>query len=422
MVVFVLLSPKYLLHMRRRGGYWPGFWQRFAHYRPEVRRKLESGNSFWIHAVSVGEVFVALKFMKALRGKDPGLRFALSVTTSTGHAVAARSMAEDDQLIYFPIDFPPILRRTLNIIRPSAVAIVETELWPNLIRMSAARGIPVYLVNGRLSDSSYRGYRRLRPLTRSVLSCMTKLYVQSQQEKERFVDIGAAEERIMVTGSAKYDVAHVDPRAGERGEAILRGAGIAEGALCLLGASTWPGEEEALLRIYRHLRVANPRLRLLLAPRHAERRARVTQTICEQGFKVVLRSEQQAASVQAEDTDVLLLDTTGELQDLYACAEVVFVGKSLTRRGGQNPIEPAAYGRAVVTGPHMDNFRNVMRDFEERQAVIRVHDEEQLGQVIGELFADSERRAALGERARETVAGMSGAVLRMVADIARHVK
>lgn len=421
LVVFLALTPKFLLHMRRRGGYWPDFRQRFGIYRPEVRGRLAEGGRIWIHAVSVGEVFIAAKLMATLRGECPGTRFVLSVTTSTGHAVAGRLLDPADVLIYFPVDFPPITRRVLDLVRPSALAIVETELWPNLIRLAAARGLPVFLVNGRLSDSSYRGYRFLRPWSRAVLSHMTALYVQSEQDRQRYADIGAPDARLKMMGTAKYDVAQVDGEAHGQGLALLREAGIPGDAILLLGASTWPGEEEALLRVCRTLRARHPRLRLLLAPRHAERRAHVTRAVQEAGWTVVRRSDLQAGAHAGAPPDVLLLDTTGELRKLVACAQIVFVGKSLCSHGGQNPIEPAAYGKPTVTGPHMENFRSVMQDLQARDAIVTVADEEALCRETGRLLEDEDSRDALGRRARETVEAGRGALQRMVEDMKAHL-
>lgn len=409
-VVFLCMLPRFLLRMRRRGGYRRGFLQRLGVYSAALATQLQSRRRIWMHAVSVGEVFVALRFMEELRARRPGAAFVLTTNTSTGHAIAEKNLGADDILLYFPVDFPPIVRRVLRRLNPEALVLVEAEWWPNLVRQARRRGIPVMLLNGRLSDRSYRRYRKARFLTRRLLPMIDLLCVQGEEERRRFADLGADPARIRVMGSAKYDVAGaingVIPAA-----TLLERAGFGPDAQLLVGGSTWPGEEAVLLDIYRRLRASHPAARLALAPRHMERAGAVASEIEKHGLS--LRRWSRAARGAAEAAgapDVLLVDTTGELRHFYAAASVIFIGKSLCSHGGQNVIEAAVFAKPIIVGPHMENFRSVMADFLAAGALIQVPDRGCLELAIRELWRDDARRRKLGENARQVVQRKAGAI------------
>ncbi len=406
-IVFLLMLPRFLLRMRRRGGYRRGFLQRFGIYYAALAAQLQSRRRTWIHAVSVGEVFVALRFMEEARARRPGTAFVLTTNTSTGHAIAGKQIGPDDVLLYFPVDLPPIMRRVLLRLNPLALILVEAEWWPNLVRQARQRGIPVMLLNGRLSDRSYRRYRKVRFLTRRLLPMLDLLCVQGEEERRRFADLGADPARIRVMGSAKYDVAaavnDIIPAT-----AILKRTGFAVDTQLLVGGSTWPGEEAALLEIYRRLRTSHPSARLALVPRHMERAAAVATEIEKHGFS--FRRWSRTADSAAGEPDVLLVDTTGDLKHFYAAASVIFVGKSLASHGGQNVIEPAVFGKPIIVGPHMENFRSVMADFLAAGALIQVPDQAGLERAVRDLWQDDDRRNKLGERARQVVRAKAGAI------------
>lgn len=412
-VGYTLLVPHFLLRMRRRGGYAKDFSQRFASYSPEIRAKLRAHPRAWVHAVSVGELFVALKVIREWRARVPDARFVLTVNTSTAHAIAEKELHPEDVLLYFPTDFPWIARRALAAIRPHALVLMEVELWPNLIRLAHRRGIPVVLVNGRLSDRSYGRYRRVRFLTRRLLPLVDLFCMQSDQDAQRMVDLGAPADRVKTLGTAKYDVAAVDP-AGERAAlALLRAGGVREGDRILLGGSTWAGEEGHLLDVFKGLKTRYRNLVLVLAPRHAERAPEVVAAIKANMRTFVRRSElKENAPPRADRPDVFLLDTTGELKNFYACADVIFVGKSLGHHGGQNIIEPALCGKPIVVGPNMENFLAVMEDFREAGAVAQVKDLQHLRRTADDLMASSERRREMGEAAARLVRERSGSLQR----------
>jgi|APTNR8051073442_1049403.scaffolds.fasta_scaffold00016_203 3-deoxy-D-manno-octulosonic-acid transferase len=410
---FLLLLPKFLLRMARRGGYARDFSQRFGHYRPEVVARLDEHRRVWVHAVSVGEIFVALKLMEQWRERRPEVHFVLTTNTSTGHSIAAKKLDARDVLLYFPLDAPWIIRRVLDTLDPLALILVELELWPNLVRMAHARSVPVILVNGRVSDHSFGGYQKLRAFTRRLLPLVDALCVQTKLDGERLVALGARADRVRVLGTAKYDVATFDPSGESAARELLRRARINDTDLILLGGSTWAGEEQALLDTYKGLKTRYRNLVLVLAPRHVERTPEVLREIKESHMSVVRRSDLKNPDfpVRARP-QVFLLDTTGELMHFYACADIIFVGKSLTQHGGQNPIEPALYGKPIVVGRNMENFRAVVEDLRAAEAVVEVGDLQSLRRSLDDLCSNPARRLALGEAAARLVREKVGATER----------
>jgi 3-deoxy-D-manno-octulosonic-acid transferase len=308
-------------------------------------------------------------------------------------------------VIYFPLDFPPIIRRALALVKPRALILTEGEIWPNILRQCKAKGIPTMLINGRMSARSARGYGRLQPLTRRTLNSLDRILVQSEDDRARYEALGADPARMEVLGSVKYDQ-WPDPEAAGRATAVLKRIGWPASALILLGGSTWPGEERALADVFKRLRSGHPELRLVVVPRHAERAAEVAEELKALGLKTLRRS---ALTVAGPEPDVLLVDTTGELKTFYATAHVVFVGKSLFgNHGGQNFIEPAVYGKPIVTGPNLENFPAISDEFIKARALIQVADAESMGGDVERLLADPEARTAMGERAASLVARRRG--------------
>ena len=414
-IAYTCLLPHFLLRMMRRGGYRRGFLQRFARYGGDVAPLLDApGRPVWIQAVSVGELAVAFSLMDELRRLDPAVRFVLTCNTSTGHALALKRLAPPDVTLYFPMDVPGVMARALDRIRPSAIVLVENEIWPNWIRLAEKRGIPAIMVNGRISAHSHKGYRKLRPFTRDLLPRIRWFCMQTDGDRDRLVDLGAPADRMEVTGSAKYDIAPTPPEARDRARAVLDRAGIGTARRILVGGSTWDGEEAALLDFYARSRTAHPDWFLVLVPRHAERREAVLRAIAERGLTVLQRSRfPDGAPAPDAVPDVLLVDTTGELRGFYAIADVVFVGKSLTQTGGQNPIEPARDGRPVVVGPHMENFPSVSDDFARAGAWVQVKDAQELETALSRLLSDPAECGRLGSAAAALVDRQAGATRRM---------
>jgi len=409
-VGFLILLPRFVIRMCRRGGYSHNFFQRFGFYSPEIREKLASGHWIWIQAVSVGEFYVAFQFMAEMRSRDSSIRFVLSTNTSTGYALAGKRMNADDILLYFPLDFPWITRRVYKIIRPVCLILIECELWPNLIRIANKKKVPVVLVNGRISDHSYQGYRKVRMFTRRILAMVDMFCVQSPADAERLIGLGASADRVHVLRSAKYEVVQAEPVGEEQARKVLDAVGIDAQSLILLGGSTWAGEEAILMDIYKEMKKTFSNLVLVLVPRHFERTAEVLKEIEERGLSVIRRSEVIADQEPGATPDILLVDTTGELKHFYPHADVIFVGKSLTQHGGQNIIEPAFFNGAIVVGPNMENFPVVIKDFHDAEAIWQVPDKEKLAKAIKQLMESKEERMAFGRRAGQLVRDKAGAI------------
>jgi len=407
------MLPKFISRMLKRGGYGQHFEQRIGHFGANTKARLRTERRVWVHAVSVGEIYVALRFIKAYREAHPDTYFALSTTTSTGHAIARNEIDPRDILFYFPVDLPVIIKKVLRIVNPLRIVLVEGEFWPNLIRLADQQGIPISLVNGRMSKSSYRGYRKLRALTADVLRRIDPICVQGDVDAQRLIGLGAPPDNVHIMGTVKFDVAQRDPAGEEVAQEVMRQIHVSSDAVVLLGGSTWPGEEAVLCDLYKTLRQDHPNLFLVIVPRHVERADEVVQTLEEQGLSYVRRSQVDKLGSD-QRPEVLFVDTTGELRNFYSVVHIIFVGKSLTEHGGQNPIEPAMYGKAVVVGPNMENFPAVMDEFIRKEAVVQVQDQNALRQTLAQLIENPAERNALGLRAARTVEENRGVIERTV--------
>ena len=413
-LVFPFLLPGFLARMLRRGGYRARMGDRFALYPSEIVRRLQAGpRPVWVHAVSVGEVQVALQLMREWRRQEPGVRFCFSTTSSTGWKIASGGVEPGDVLIYNPLDFPTFVKAALALVRPRALVLTESEIWPCFIRRAAKMSVPVFLVNARVSDRSAPRYARVKWLFKDVFACFERIFSQSALDTQRLVAAGARPEQIETVGSFKFDVAH---RNEAKEKELLAWAG---GGRILLGASTWPGEDEAMLRIFRSLlENGHADARLVIAPRHFEKADAVEANIVRAGFRCVRRTRgESAACVQPGERAVFLADTTGELMGLYGIAYAVFVGKSLCEHGSQNMIEPCLCGKPTAVGPNTENFRPVMSDLLASDGIAQVADEEELRATVEKWYSSPEEAAALGRRAAAAVAARSGVVPKCVAQI-----
>ncbi|MDX1390703.1 MAG: 3-deoxy-D-manno-octulosonic acid transferase, partial [Acidobacteriota bacterium] len=332
----------------------------------------QHARSIWIHAVSVGEVLAARALLQDLRRRYPGHRLLLSTTTATGQQVARQLEEAVDGLFYAPLDFSPIVSRALDRVAPDLVIFVDTEIWPNWLRACRRRGVKTVLVNGRISDGSLRGYRLGRRFMGRVLADVDHVCAQTESWGRRFVELGLPSERLTVTGSLKFDALDVASTGAELhvGDRALRYFRFATERPVLIAASTLRGEEEPVLQAFRRIRETAADALLILAPRHPERADEVQRLARQHGFEVTLRT---ALSVDAaHPTDVVILDTIGELSRLFRLATLVFVGGSLVPAGGHNILEPAVFGKAIVFGPYMDNFREIASLFIDRGAAVQV--------------------------------------------------
>jgi 3-deoxy-D-manno-octulosonic-acid transferase len=401
--------PGQISKLLRRGNYRHKFGQRFGFYDPEVRARLGSRRCTWIHAVSVGEVAIALKLASKLRQLDPQFFCVLTTTTTTGFHVATSEAGAEMEVLYSPLDFWPIMRRAFALIRPLRIVLVEAEVWPNLAAEARHRRLPLALVNARLSKRSEARFRRFQLVIAPTFHCLDAVCVQEFEDVERWIALGVRRERIHHVGSIKYDPADVRLSPDLPLE-VLRSFGIDGDSPILFGGSTHRGEEEILGKIFQQLRVDFPTFRLIIAPRHVERAGEIRAALVRLGLNVCLRSE--AGDKRAEPPSCLLLDTTGELQHWYAVATIVFVGKSLTARGGQNPVEPIFAGKPVLFGPHMENFSALAQALVANEAALQVRDPNSLQQQIAWLLRDREAALRLVANAQAVLARHSGATAR----------
>ena len=404
--------PGYLVKMFRRGNYRHKFGQRLGIYDTALRARLSAQKSTWLHAVSVGEVMIALKLAEAIRALGADVRFVLTTTTTTGFAFARKSAPSWIEVLYTPLDFWPIMRRSFATIRPAKIVLVEAEVWPNLAAEAHARRIPLALVNARLSPRSENRFRRFRFFVAPTFRLLDLVCVAEPQDVDRWAAIGVLPDRVHVVGSVKYDpeTIHVHPTLPER---ILRDLGVDRNRPVILGGSTHAGEEEILAEAFLRWRQEFPSIFLIIAPRHAERALEIRRQLERRGLSVALRS--RPTPTRDALPDCMILDSTGELRDWYGVADAVFVGKSLTAHGGQNPVEAIAAGKPIIFGPHMENFAILARSLIARRGAIEVTSAPELQRAVGDLLRDSSLRETLVQNARMVLSRHRGATSRTAA-------
>jgi 3-deoxy-D-manno-octulosonic-acid transferase len=393
----------------------------------DVRGKLgllpypDLDGGIWVHAVSVGEVTVARNLLEALKNRLPGVPLGLSVTTAAGLDAARRLAGPGIEVFSFPLDLAGPIEKALSAVRPGAIVLVETELWPLLIERARVRDVPIVLVNGRISDRSFRRYLLLRRWFSRILQNVSLFAMQSREDGERIARLGAPEGRILVTGNIKYDVSASPPFAD-----AARLTAAAAGRPILVAASTSEGEEQIVLDAWKDL---DPRPFLAIAPRRPERFDEVAALVERSGFQLLRRSRpapsSPSASIQNPESrnqdlpDIYLLDSIGELSSLYGHAFLAFLGGSLAATGGHNPIEAWAQGVAVIVGPHTGNFREITASGERLGILERVADGQELRQAIARCLAQAKATASRGEGARRFVSESRGAAVRTAESVAK---
>jgi 3-deoxy-D-manno-octulosonic-acid transferase len=418
LAVFIVVSPYFVYQAIRYKKYIGSLSQRLG-YLP-ISFNMDGEESIWIHAVSVGEALTARALAAELKARYPRLRLFLSTTTIAGQQVARRSLQHVDAVFYFPFDWTVIVRRTLNLVKPRLFIMMETEIWPNLLHECRRRGIRSVMINGRISSRSYPRYRIVRPFFRRVLADVDRFCMQSEESARRLIDLGADAARVTVTGSLKFDslempaaTAHGKPR-----ERVLRFFRLAPHRTVLVAGSTMRGEEAAVLRAFARIKAKSPGALAILAPRQPERFGEVERLARETGFATMKRSD---LPIDVEPrADVIVLDTIGELAQLYQLATAVFVGGSLADHGGHNILEPAVFGKPIVFGPHMQNFKEIADTFLANGAALQVGSDEDLDETLIALATDPVRRARLGAAARALVEanrGAKGKTLAVIADL-----
>jgi len=415
-VLAIVLSPWFFYQAIRYRKYYGSLAQRMG-FLP-VSFNLDGDESIWIHAVSVGEALTARALLADLRERYPGLKIFLSTTTLTGQQIARSRLQDVDAVFFLPFDLPPFVNRTLRLVKPRVFLLMETELWPNLLRACRQRGVKTILVNGRISSRSYPRYRLARGLFRRVLDDVDRFCMQSDESARRIIDIGADPARVTVTGSLKFESLEMPAASAGRGAArVVRFFRLPPNRPVFIAASTLKGEESAVLSAFAALRRAHPTALLIMAPRKPERFGEADALARAEGLRVVRRTE---LAVDAEPrADVVILDTLGELAHLFQVATVVFVGGSLVDQGGHNILEPAVHGKPIVFGPHMENFAEIAEAFLRQQGAVQVHSPSELATVVVRLVGDPVERARLGAAARALVEANRGAKPRTLDVIAQ---
>ena len=412
-LVYVLLcvaiAPLILYKRLRYGKYREGWNQKLFGNLPQ---RNSAKSCVWFHAVSVGEVLQLKSIVAELLEARSDCEIVISTTTSTGHAVAVEKFP-DCLVCYFPLDFTWAVRRAMQRIRPSAIVLVELELWPNFIIQADRFGIPLALINGRMSEHSHRGYRRIRPLMSSLFKRFATIAVQNGTYASRLLDLGGLPHRLHVTGSVKYDHIETD-RSNAKTELMREAFGIDRDQQVFIAGSTQSPEESLAIDAWLSAREEFPSLRLILVPRHKERFEEVAETVLARRLPLVRRSQPAESSNDSSIPPVILLDTLGELSACWGLADVAFVGGSLTNRGGQNMIEPAGYGAAVTFGPNTQNFQDVVSALLERNAATVVKDGDTLTETLIQLLRDTELRSSMGQSGQQFVLTQQGATAKTV--------
>lgn len=426
LLLLLAVSPV-LVYRRLRQGKYKGGWREKLTGR--LHRKSPDRRCLWFHAVSVGEVLQLQKVLDETAAQFPDAELFITTTTDTGYDVALKKYPQHT-VSYFPLDFTWAVSRALQAIRPDLVVLVELELWPNFIFQCRRNRTPLALINGRIGEKSFRGYSRVKPLIQRVLRCFDVLAVQNDTFRQRLVDLGAAADRVVVTGNIKFDRVESN-RQNARTAELRRTFGIGPHEKVFIAGSTQSPEEMYALDGWRMLRPEFPNLRLILVPRHKDRFDEVAELVHQRGLPLLRRSQVVAGSNDTSAPDhrgfglpeqhgspVLLLDTLGELAACWGLADVAFVGGSLTNRGGQNMLEPAGYGAAVLFGPNTWNFQDITQSLLSRGAGRVVRDPDELTQSLRELLQQPMVAERMGSAARQFVGEQQGATARTVERIA----
>ena len=412
-IFFIVFAIFYLPYFLLKGKYHRHYLQRLGIFDKDTFLRIAPKRPIWLHAVSVGEMKTAADFIAKMRKSFPSKRFVISNITKTGHDIATSVAKEEDIVIYFPMDLSFVVRRLVEFINPSLFIAIETEIWPNLITELYAKNIPIVLMNGRISPNSFRNYRLIRPIMRRILSKITLFCMRTERDAEKIKKLGASVDRVKVTGNMKFDSVFVkdENKIEEWPPFTNKSTWLPESSKFIIAGSTHRGEDDKILESYKALKKDFSKLKLLIAPRHIERAAEIGALVEKSGFKAVRISdiEEKCAGVKGGttavwgDNSIFILDSIGRLRSLYKLATVVFMGGSLVPHGGQNFIEPAVYAKPIVTGPYLDNFKDMSELFARNSAMEIVHNEDELADSLRGLLSDEDKCNAMGERAKRIV-------------------
>ena len=417
----LFLIPYYLLRGLRFGKSRRGIRERLGFYSPEQIATIQSRRTIWIHAVSVGETRAAMPLIRQLHSQYPEFQILVTNVTETGHEVALK-VKEIDLCLFFPFDFPSAVRKALNTVNPELIIIVETELWPNFIKLADQSDIPLALVNGRISDRSFPRYRFIRFLLKPILETFSVLCMQSQVDAERISVLGAPDRRVENTGNLKFDYELKNVSAEEIGQR-KKHYRLPEAVTIYVAGSTHAGEEKQLLEAYRQISPQiKQKLILVLIPRRPERKRDVVLLLKELKFQYRLRSSLKERDSLLAAGEVLLVDTLGEVLDFYSIADLVFVGGSLVPTGGHNLLEAALLAKPVIFGPHIHNFKEISAKMIRAGAGVKVADQQGLVRQSVKLLNDPPYCRAMGEAGRSLIAENAGTTERTMHHIAKLLR
>lgn len=416
LLIIIIISPFLLFKFLTDKRYRIGLGERFGILPREIAEGGVNHNSIWIHCASVGEVLAARPFITALTQRFPTRPVLFSTMTAAGREMAREKLAGTKANFYFPLDLPWVVRRTFKKLRPAIVIILETEFWPNFLREAHRRKIPVVVINGRISPASFKRYQWVKPFMKKVLSMVELFAMQSELDRERIIALGASPAKVLSTGNLKFDAHPSTSQTAALPDEIISFLSRSE---LFIAGSTWPGEEEVILNIYQEFSEQRPGLKLLLAPRHLKRVGEIERLIRKRGLKMVRRSETDNGF--DPEISVILLDTLGELGELYRWGRFIFVGGSLVPRGGHNIMEPALLGKAVFFGPHMDNFLEAKQILLKSGGGIMVRSAEEFREKFKLAFADPEWFSRIGKRAKRAIMEQGGATGRNLKLLERYL-
>jgi 3-deoxy-D-manno-octulosonic-acid transferase len=416
---FFVFSIFYMPALIFKGKLHKDFGERFGIYSGRKLSELRAAREvIWIQAVSVGEVSLCKSLIPAIRERFPDSSIVFSTITKTGNELARKLFSEYAVIIYFPLDFSFVVKRAVSLIKPTIYIMVETEIWPNLLKTLAAGGVRTILVNGRISDRSFGKYELARPMLGNTLKRIGAFCMQSETDARRIIAMGAPKDKVRVTGTMKFDIDTVSAGSGEGIKTVL---GLRAGDELIVAGSTHKGEERALLGAFKRLACDFPGLRLLIAPRHVERAGEIEKLVKSFGFSPVRVSKLSGpygvairSSEPKHAPHVFILDTIGSLNEAFSAATLVFIGGSLIKHGGQNPLEPAAFGKPVLFGPHMFNFRNIVEALLANDAAVQLKEGEDPHDAIVSMLKDRNRMRDLGWNAKRAITANRGATLRNI--------
>ena len=418
-IYWLLKLPTVVRRILFEDGYKKRLFESGGALSAERKELIADKNAIWLHAASVGEIVAASAVAKEIRKEWPNVPIVVSVVTSTGYEMAKHIIPEAEDIIYFPLDLPFSTQRMLDLVDPSIIVIVETEIWPNFIHKAKQKNIPILMVNGRISDKSIEGYRKVKFFMKAILKNIDYFCMQSQIDATYIKELGADPAKVVVTGNTKYDSFHPDVEPQDI-EKLKRTFGTEGKYPVIVAGSTHTGEESMVIDAFNRLLKKEPNAKLIVAPRHVNRSESIYELFAKKGHKAVLRSTM--TEEEAKNAQVIIVDTIGELGRVYAISDIVFVGGSLVPVGGHNILEVAVFGKPIIVGPHMFNFKDIYALLSRNGGCVTVENDGELSKQFIELSENKEYREALGNACLAIMEENRGASRKNVLEIRRLLK